>query len=201
MSKKKTQMLDKRFWHSVPKLESAWDLASWVRNDNASVRAWAALTQCGMNIQFIQPAPAEEDPYGQLVGWTNPTSVVDQREYLAFSDPLEYLDEETGRRVQLPKVQASVQAMWDRLVLDPGLGIWDYDAERAALFGDPELYIGAWQAVETQAEPGTYDYSFLSTFKNQLWDMEMNLVPFDTIQRFVDVTNEQYRLLRAYRNW
>lgn len=198
----KTKPRNPRIWKSKPNMTDAWDLASWLRNDNASVRSWAALTQCGMNVDFTQPVPSIEDPYGQIVSWQSPRPSDDDKRLYYNSDFTSPLTLSDG--VRLPIVQASVQAFWDRIVeYQDTLGDWAYDEERILLFGDPDLYIAAWQCTTTDVLI-TYDLTFLLRFRNQLWNLNMDLVPYASIQALVDyATNrrEEWERWRWQNSW
>lgn len=107
-------------------MNSAYDIEAWLRNDNAAIRTWAALTQCGMGITFGgETAPKESDPYGQVVGWETPTSLVDVDDRLwRYINPM--------WNGQIPLTQASMQAFWDRSMTDFRDADWYYSPERVA---------------------------------------------------------------------
>ena len=182
----------KSFWGETPRMETAWELARWLRNDNGCVRSWVALAQCGMRLTMTSPAPLETAPYGQVVGWDIADPVnkgLSFRGYNGDHDPFEGAVEHT---------QASVQALWDRLVEYPGIGRfdltdWNYDPERAALFGDQFGYTEGWQAADFEGWYGFYTLeTLLTAFQDQLFDLTMNIVPRSTVRRFIDT------MVRAY---
>lgn len=176
----------KSFWGETPRMETAWELARWLRNDNGCVRSWVALAQCGMRLTMTSPAPLETAPYGQVVGWDIADPVykgLNFRNYDGDFDPFEGAVELT---------QASVQALWDRLVEYPGidlpdLGDYDYDTERAELFGDPYQYFEGWKATDPEGWLGYYTLeTILTAFQGQLFDLQMNVVPNAVVRAFID---------------
>lgn len=175
---------------SFPLMNNASGLMAWLRNDNAAIRSWAALAQCGMQIEFIDPrSPPEEAPYGQVVGWRDPVSIIDV-------DGYEWREYNPMWDGWLPLTQASAQGFWDKYVacrdgLLPEDG-WSYDPDRIAraeLFGDPEAYLAAYAATSKE-ELSTATWNFEGLLYFPLYDSYMDIVPRAEIQAFIAQTSE-----------
>ncbi len=175
------------FFLKVP-MFNAWSLASHLRNDNASVRAWAAINQCRASIEMSLEHPKEEDPYGQLVFWDGP--YFEEEIYFSAAARIEL-----GQRLgYAPISQAHIQGAWDflRFLTE------DYNAERAELFGDPAAYYdGYFWAYEEQSQIGYWDIESFVNFG--LFDKDMQPIPRAVVAQWVQSVRDAEEAARLQR--
>lgn len=178
----------KRSWKAdyfckVP-MYNAWVLASHLRNDNASVRAWAAMNQCAVYVDMSIEPPKEEDPYGQLVFWDGPY-FEDDRSYFP-ARPTIWIEGATTS-------QAHIQAIWDFFRFGD-----DYNADRAELFGDPMAYYDGYSwAVEEEYNLGYWDIESFVNFG--LFDQDMQPIPRVVVAQWVQSVRDAEEAVRLQR--